>query len=184
MRLHLQGILLTLAFSTVAASAQVGIYGNFATVHLTNNNGGASFWSYGPGAGVYYDFLHFGPIRIGADLRGNRLWGNEEDYWSGLGGVRLVVKPPVLPFRVYVQGSAGVAGVKASGNTGNLSNSYSNKFQYDVLGGTDFTLLPHIDWRVVELGYGRMSGVSGGTVSSSSGVFTLSSGIVLRLPTF
>ena len=184
MRLHLQGILLALTFSTVAASAQVGIYGNFAAVNLSNNGGGANFWSYGPGAGLYYDFLHFGPIRIGADLRGNRLWGNEVDYWSGLGGVRLVVKPPVLPFRVYVQGSAGVGGSKASGNTGNLPNSYSNKFQYDVFGGTDFTLLPHIDWRVVELGYGRMSGVNAGTTAPSSGVFTLSSGIVLRLPTF
>jgi hypothetical protein len=184
MRLHLQGILLALTFLTVAASAQVGIYGNFAAVHLTNNSGGANFWSYGPGAGLYYDFLHFGPIRIGADLRGNRLWGNEVDYWSGLGGVRLVVKPPVLPFRVYAQGSAGVGGSKASGNTGNLPNNYSNKFQYDVFGGTDFTLLPHIDWRVVELGYGRMSGVNAGTAAPSSGVFTLSSGIVLRLPTF
>ena len=183
MRFHLWRILLVLAFTSAAASAQVGIYGNFATVHLTDYGGG-NFWTYGPGAGIYYDFLHFGPIRIGVDLRGNRLWGNEEDYWSGLGGVRLVVKPPVLPFRVYVQGSAGVGGVKASGNTGNLSSSYSNKFQYDAFAGTDFTLLPHIDWRVVEVGYGRMSGTSNSGVSNSSGVFTLSSGIVLRLPTF
>jgi hypothetical protein len=184
MRLHLLRILLVLAVSTAAASAQVGIYGNFATVHLTDNSGSANSWTYGPGGGVYYDFLHFGPIRIGADLRGNRLWGDEVDYWSGLGGLRLVVKPPVLPFRAYVQGSAGVGGSKASGNTGNLPNSYSNKFQYDVFGGADFTVLPHIDWRVVELGYGRMSGIGNGSASTSSGVFTLSSGIVLRLPTF
>jgi hypothetical protein len=179
MRLHLQGILLTLALSTVAASAQIGIYGNFATVHLSN--AGSNSWSYGPGGGIYYDFLRLGPIRIGGDLRGNVLWGNQVNYWSGLGGLRLVVKPPVLPFRVYGQGSAGVGGIKASGNTGNLPNNYSNKFQWDVFGGTDVTLLPHVDWRVVELGYGKMSGVNGGTAAPSVGVFTLSTGVVLRL---
>ena len=177
MRLHLQGLLFALALSTAAASAQVGIYGNFATVHLNSGN----TWSYGPGGGIYYDCMHLGPIRIGGDLRGNVLWGNQVNYWSGLGGVRLVVKPPVLPFRVYGQGSAGVGGVKASGSVGNLPNSYSNKFQWDVFAGTDVTLIPHVDWRVVELGYGRMSGVTSGPTSSSVGVFTLSSGIVLRL---
>jgi hypothetical protein len=179
MKLRWLTFLLTLAMSTSAAHGQVGIYGNFATLHLSNN--GANSWSYGPGGGIYYDFVHLGPIHIGGDLRGNVLWGNQVNYWSGLGGVRVVVKPPLLPFRVYGQGSAGVGGTKASGNVGNLPNSYNNKFQWDVFGGTDVTLLPHIDWRVVELGYGRMSGATSGTVAPSVGVFTLSSGIVLRL---
>ena len=178
MRLYLQGILLALMFSTAAASAQVGIYGNFATVHL---NGGLNSWSYGPGAGIYYDFVHLGPIRIGGDLRGNVLWGRDVNYWSGLGGVRLVVKPPILPLRVFGLGSAGVGGVKAAGSLGNLPDSYNNKFQWDVFGGTDFTVIPHVDWRVVEVGYGQMTGTNGGTASTSTGVFTLSSGIVLRL---
>jgi hypothetical protein len=177
MRLRWLVFLFILVVSTSAAIGQVGIYGNFATVHLNN----ANTWSYGPGGGIYYDAVHLGPIRIGGDLRGNVLWGDQVNYWSGLGGVRLVVKPPLLPFRVYGQGSAGVGGMKASGSTGNLPNSYSNKFQWDVFGGTDFTLLPHVDWRVVELGYGKMSGVNGGTVAPSVGVFTLSTGIVLRL---
>lgn len=80
MRLHLWRILLVLAFSSVAASAQVGLYGNFATVHLTNNNGGANTWKYGPGAGLYYDFAHLGPIGLGGDLRFSQMWGNGLDY--------------------------------------------------------------------------------------------------------
>jgi hypothetical protein len=113
------------------------------------------------------------------------MWGSQLDYRSGLGGARLILKPPVLPFRVYVQGSAGVGATKASGNTGNLPNNYVYKFQYNVFGGTDFTLLPRLDWRVVEVGYGRLSGISNGNsgvTAPSTGVFTLSSGIVLRLP--
>lgn len=175
MKLRWLTSLLILVVSASAAHGQIGVYGNFATVHLNSTN----TWSYGPGGGVYYDAVHLGPIRIGGDVRGNVLFGNQVNYWSGLGGVRLVVKPPLLPFIVYGQGSAGVAGIKQSGS--GSSGGYSNKFQWDVFGGTDFTIFPHIDWRVVELGYGKMSGVNGGTTAPSVGVFTLSSGIVLRL---
>jgi hypothetical protein len=185
MRLHLWRILLVLAFSTAAASAQVGIYGNFAAVHLTTNSGGANTWEYGPGAGLYYDFAHLGPIGLGSDLRFSQMWGNGLDYRSGLGGVRLVLKAPVLPVKAYVQGSAGVGATKASGNAGNLPNNYGYKFQYDVFGGADVTLLPRIDWRVAEIGYGRMSGIgngNSGVTAASTGVFTIGTGIVLRLP--
>jgi hypothetical protein len=177
--------LLAVTMSTSAAHGQVGIYGNFATTHLTNNSNSTNTWLYGPGFGVYYDFVHLGPIGIGADLRGSQMWGGGLDYRTGLGGLRLVVKPPVLPVRVYVQGSAGTGATKASGNTGSLPDNYSYKFQYDVFGGTDVTLLPRVDWRVVEIGYGRTSGIGNGNsgiTAPSTGVFTLSSGIVLRLP--
>ncbi|MHB1857169.1 MAG: hypothetical protein ACYCPM_07010, partial [Acidobacteriaceae bacterium] len=53
----------------------------------------------------------------------------------------------------------------------------ATKFQYQFLGGLDLTVLPRIDWRVVEFSYGGLSGLG-----SSLNPKTISTGIVVRLP--
>jgi hypothetical protein len=58
------------------------------------------------------------------------------------------------------------------------SPSNGVRFEYQVLGGLDFTVLPRIDWRVAEYSYGGLSSVNNDNFHPRS----LSTGIVLRLP--
>lgn len=177
-------LFLGVVVSCASAMAQLGIYGKFDATRLSTGSANSSEtpgWYDGGSLGVYYDFIHLGPIGFGADVRGNLLTGNQQKFRSALFGLRLVIKPPILPIRPYIQGSAGIGG----GTHGNLSNAgsiYSNKLEYQVLGGLDYTLFPHLDWRVAEAGWGRITGISSGSSAAPDNVFTLGTGIVLRIP--
>ena len=169
-------------FISARSEAQVAVYGKLDLTRLADAAGQSSTWFYGPGAGMYWDFLHLGPIALGGDLRGSYGWGTQQNYRSALGGIRLVVRPPLLPIRPYVQGSVGIAGTKASSSNSGLPLHYDNKLAYEVLGGVDFTVFPYVDLRLPEVGYGRVSGVNGGLNAPSSTIFEISAGVVLRIP--
>ena len=181
-------LFLVLSFSVLSADAQVGVYGKLDLTHFSNNTNKTSEWFYGPGIGIYDCFLHVGPVQLGADLRGNYLFGSNDKYRSVLGGVRVAVKPPLLPIRPYAEGLIGIAGTKSS-QTGSFntassvsfSNTFGTKFAYQILGGVDWTILPHLDLRLAEVGYGQASAVSSEVNPPSSSIVTISSGIVLRL---
>jgi hypothetical protein len=184
MKLRALALLLGVVVSSTSAIAQVGIYGKFDVTRLSTGAGDVSEtpgWYDGADAGVYYDFIHLGPIGLGADLRGNLLTGNQQKFRSALFGLRLVIKPPILPIRPYIQGSAGVGG-GTHGGLANAGSIYSNKFEYQVLGGLDYAFFSHLDWRVAEVGYGRITGISSGASASPVNLFTVGTGIVLRLP--
>ena len=173
-----------LAVSTFAtAHAQVGIYGKLDTVHLSsggNTNFYTPGWMYGPGGGVYFNLVHLGPVSLGGDIRADYLFHSPQRYRDVLFGVRLGAKAPLVPIRPYVQLSAGIGG---SSQTGPFGTSYTNKFQYWLIGGVDHTILPHIDWRVAEIGYGRMKGISSSPAPTTGvNLFTLGTGVVVRLP--
>jgi hypothetical protein len=181
-------LLLILFFSAASSNAQIGVYGKLDLTHFTNNGNKASEWFYGPGIGIYDNFLHVGPVQLGADLRGTYSFGDKDKYRSVLGGVRIAVKPPLLPIRPYAEGLVGVAGTKSNqtgsfstANSVSFSNTFGTKFAYQVLGGVDWTILPHLDLRLAEIGYGRVSPVSSGVNPQSSSITSISSGIVLRL---
>jgi hypothetical protein len=53
------------------------------------------------------------------------------------------------------------------------------KFEYQFLGGFDFTVFPRVDWRIAEFSYEGLAGLNGGFHPES-----ISTGIVLRLPGF
>jgi hypothetical protein len=175
-----------LALSPVAACAQVGVYGSVAIAHFDNNNNHQSEWFYGPCFGAYYDFLHFGPISAGIDLRGNFLYGSNDRYRSGQAGVRVAAKLPVLSLKPYVLGAIGAGGTKSvvtgfnPGTSVSTSNAFTNSFLYQIAGGVDTRLLPHVDLRVIDVGYTRLTAVSSLSNLPASAVITLGSGIVLR----
>ena len=130
---------------------------NAAQGSLVLNSG---FSAYGGTFGVYDDFTHLGPLHLGVDGRyfqdtssngnsyGNKLRG-------GLGGVRVDLHLPAVPFRPYLQGEAGVA----STNYGVNPNSTSS-LAYQIQGGLDFTIFPHLDLRA-EYGGGQINGYGG-----------------------
>jgi hypothetical protein len=143
--------------------------------------------------GVYYDFMKLGPVRLGADLRGSILTTKRGAYvnfngggariYSALGGVRAVFHTPIAPLKPYIQGSVGLGrsdyGLFTQGST-NGSVVLHNNFEYEGLAGLDIKVLPIMDWRVVELGYGGLNPF--GTYSHNYPIKQVSMGFVFHLP--
>ena len=150
--------------------------------------------------GGYYDFFHLGPVRLGVDARGvlstakrgaqANANGTGARLYSGLGGLRAVFHTRWVPIHPYVQGSAGIArsdyGLNNYVKTGNTITLQSgqitlhNNFQYMGYGGVDITLLPVMDFRLVEFGYGGINPF--GNQSHNYPVKSISTGIVFHLP--
>jgi len=168
-------LLLSIAcmFGTRAAGAQVGVYGEFSATH----DGAISNWYKGGTFGLYDEFLHGGPIHLGADVRATFASGNQYHYRDFLIGPRLAVKPPILPVKPYIQAAVGFGGNTYVGPAP-IKTHYSNKLQYGFIGGLDYTLLPYIDLRIPEISYMRMSGVTGPSVN----VVGVGFGVVVRIP--
>ena len=143
--------------------------------------------------GVYYDFMKLGPVRLGADLRGSILTTKRGAYvnfngsgariYSALGGVRASFHTPISSLKPYIQASAGLGrsdyGLFTQGST-NGQVVIHNNFEYEGLAGLDIKLLPILDWRVAELGYGGLNPF--GTYSHNYPIKQVSMGFVFHLP--
>ncbi len=145
--------------------------------------------------GVYYDFMKLGPMRLGADLRGSILTTKRGGYvnfngpgariYSVLGGVRGVFQP-TKSLKPYLQVSVGLGrsdyGLYVGRPISNqpLPNQIFNNFQYEGLAGLDIKLLPIMDWRVAEFGYGGLDPF--GTYSHNYPIKQVSMGFVFHLP--
>lgn len=138
--IRLAVIAVALTFSALAAHAQIALYANLEADNVSVN---AKNWYTGGTFGLYDDYYHLGPLHIGADLRGSILKNGNSTYSRVLGGFRAAAKPPVLPIKPYVQISAGVDGFNTPSH-----------LTYEINGGVDLTFLPHLDWRVAEVGGG------------------------------
>lgn len=182
---------LTLALMTIAARAQIGVYVNPVGVHVsspTSDTGPFSFLGdnvksgtfYGVNIGGYDDFFHKPKYDLGIDLRDSFSKRNNASLNSFLVGVRVSTKTSRYALRPYLQFSAGLGTTKPPTSTARI-----NRGAYGVLGGVDYTLAKHIDFRVVELGYGWLSTVNsqdfnGVTAPPTSSLFSVSTGLVFR----
>ena len=157
--------LFVLFLAPVAIHAQIALYGGFSAAPIS---GASKDLAYGGQVGVYKQTGYAANIvSIGADLRGTFLTRDDFHYYTGAVGPRIGFKAPLLPFRPYVEGLVGVGNVQNHG----VSNT---NFNYQVLAGLDTTILPRVDWRVVEFDY---SAVPGQSVNAK--IFT--TGLVLRI---
>ena len=149
------------------ASAQLGAYA-MASGTFVGSTGTLSasqtyvedsgFGAYGATFGAYDTFLHFGPVKLGADARYFFASSSNGSVVSnqvrgGLGGPRLVVQLPFVALKPYVQAEFG--GVLT--NYGFQSNEVA-KFAYQIQGGVDYAIVPHLDIRA-EYGGGQVGGV-------------------------
>jgi hypothetical protein len=155
---------------TIAAQAQTGLYAEFggSKVDAPSND-----WIYGPTFGLYHDFYSVPFIHVGGDLRFSILGVSQTtSLISGEIGPRVSVHPRILPVMPYLEALGGIGhydfGAGQSSNT---------QFEYQFLAGIDYTLIPRLDWRVVEFSYGGLSAFNGDLHPK-----TLSTGLVLRLP--
>ena len=151
------------------AHAQIGIYGQFSASNFNLPNTG---WQYGTTFGLYDTPWHIPFFALGLDGRGTVLGSGSTKITSGLAGPRLTFKPHVLPVMPYVEAVVGAGNARYGAG---IATTNVTKLEYQFLGGVDYTLLPHIDWRVVEFSYGGFSG-------QNFNPQTLSTGLVVRLP--
>ncbi len=182
-----------LSLTALAARAQVGLYLNPVAIRVGNSSADAGPYAflgqnstsqvfYGYDFGGYYDFLHAGPLHAGFDVRESDLHANNAMLRSFLVGGRVSAKPFRRPFKPYAQISVGVSTTKAPASTVRVS-----KFDYALYGGVDYTLQKHVDFRVLEIGYGSLTTVSsadvggGGTLNiPAANQLSFSSGLVFR----
>ena len=176
-----------LAFTATgpAAHGQIAVYGMFSASHYSgigvgtgtapNQSGGIT--PLGGTVGIADDAFHSGPVALGVDMRGIvENSANSTPYGNKLSGFlvggRLAANAIVLPFRPYVQAEVGVIGT----NNG-TQPTRSTGFAYQVQGGGDFTIFPHLGVRL-EYGVGQatMAGDNNHHTLQTAGV-----GLVLRL---
>ncbi|HEY5380823.1 MAG TPA: hypothetical protein VIJ65_01095 [Acidobacteriaceae bacterium] len=163
--------------SAVAAPAQIGLYGMGSGGRFTAMGGqGGSVTAWGGTVGVYDDFLPLGPVSLGGDVRGfiqsssnSTQYGNK--LMGGLVGLRLAVHVPAIPLRPYIQAEVGGVGT----NNGD-SASRTASVAYQVQGGLDVTVFPHLDLRG-EYGAGQANSIN----NSGHTLQEFGAGIVLRL---
>ena len=148
-------------FFPFTAKAQIGVYAGFSGAHLNSTT------VFGPLVGVYAQKGSL--LLLGGDVRGSFLNRNGQQFNTGAIGPRLALHPVGLPIKPYVEALIGIA----SANTG--SSSSTTHLNYQILGGIDATLLPHLDWRVIEFDYSALTG-------RSLNANILTTGIVFRLP--
>ncbi len=181
------------ASTTGVGSTDIGLYVNPVGIHITNStpdtgvfaflgSGVTSREFYGAAIGGFVDFYHAQKFDAGVDIRDTIVAGNNAHLNSFLVGARFAAKPIAEAFKPYLQLSVGVGSSKPPTSPIKL-----NRFQYGIYGGLDYRLHKHVDFRVVELGYGSVttinSGDFGGTTSfPSSGLFSVSTGLVFRVP--
>lgn len=167
------------------ARAQVGIYGMGSGGFLSSVNAqigpetltSASFSAYGGTFGVYDNYLHLGPVRVGGDGRffiqsksNNNGYNNQ--LRGALAGARLALFSHVVPFSPYIQAEIGGVGT----NYGTQSQR-STSFAYQVQGGLDYTIFPHVDGRF-EYGAGQIGSQFSG---SRQQMQQIGLGIVVRI---
>jgi hypothetical protein len=190
------------ATSTVSAHAQFGVYGEFTVDRLSNLQSSPLLVNpalrvdpvnpLGGTGGVYYDFLKLGPVKLGADLRGSIVTTRRGAYsgfdgtgariYSSLGGIRAVFHTPIASLKPYIQGSVGLgrSDYGLSNTTSNGQVILYNNFEYQGLAGLDIKVLPIMDWRVAEFGYGGLNPF--GTLSHNYPIKQVSMGFVFHLP--
>lgn len=191
MKLRFLAIALFLAFATVAAEAQVGLYLNPVVSRISNSTPDHGVFAFlGDGAtsqifggvdfGGYYEFAHYAKSDVSIDVRDAIQHGNNASLNSFLVGLRLAAKPMAYNLKPYGQLSVGAGRSKSP-----LSPVHISKFQYGIFAGVDKPVNKHVDWRIVEVSYGSLTTVSssifGGTTPiPAANVLGFSTGFVFR----
>ncbi len=191
-------------------------YATFSPTHLGNvqngltlaSNGVAnqytyqtqytSFFAPAIGGGITLNVIPLGPVRLGVDVRGSTKPGtNGVD--SALAGIKLAVKPPLLPIKPYIQISGGYLATRSNGfnyssNDGGTTTlvtgaTITNKYAaIEGIAGIDYHLLPFVNFRIAEFGYGKGYSVGPNfsnnfgavTTQNDLNFFTINTGLVVH----
>lgn len=185
--------LVALVLSSVAAHAQIGVYLNPVAIRISNSvadTGPFAFLGqnsksqvmYGYMLGGYDDFFHSGKLNAGIDMRLEDLHANGAMLRDFFLGVRVSGTPFTRPITPYAQAAVGAMTTKAPNST-----VHTTKGGYMISAGADYRLAKHVDFRMIEIGYGSLTTVSSATVGSGGNrpipaakMLSFSSGLVFR----
>ena len=191
--MRLRYVLAAVVLAAVAASAraQVGVYINPVFTKISNNVPDTGPFAFlGEGAtsrnlggvdfGAYYNVSRGPGMKLGADVRDTTVHANNASLNIFSVALRVESAPLTHEIRPYVEVAAGAATSKAQ-----QSQIHTTRGMFGVFGGIDYPLTRHIDFRVVELGYGSVttqnSNIYGGpNPIGSSRMVHVSSGLVFR----
>lgn len=154
-RLVFLPLVLVLTTATLQAQAKLAIYGTVGG----ETPGAHQSWATAGTLGAYVGVRDLGPVALSVDGRAD-ISGNVK---SGLFGPRLALHPPLFPLKPYFELLIG----------GSAVNHGSTQFAARYVLGADTTILPHVDWRIIDFSDG-LNQISGGNAK------TLSTGLVLR----
>ena len=132
--------------------------------------------------GGYYEFSHQPKFDVGIDLRDEIEHGNNASLNSFLIGVRVAGHPMALGMKPYLQ----IMGGSGRSNSP-LSPVHITKAAYGGFVGLDKPLNRHVEWRLLELGYGSVTTFSSATYGGptpipSAKLLNASTGFVFRIP--
>ncbi len=182
------------ATGTIDAGAQGALYLNPMVTRISNSTMDTGAFSFlgssstsqvfgGLVIGGYYEVFQAPKFVVSLDLRDAIQSGNSASLNSFLFGVRVAGSPDRSAFKPYAQASVGDGRSRAP-----HISIVTNQFLYNVAAGVDRTLNRHVDWRMVEVGYGSVSTISSSRFSSSSPsipashLLNVSAGLVFRIP--
>lgn len=148
-------LLIVLAAATLHAQAKLAVYGTIGG----ETPGTGQSWATAGTLGAYVGVANAGPLALSVDGRVDF----SSNLKSGLFGPRLAIHPPLFPLKPYVELLIG----------GSAVNKGSTQFAARYVLGVDTTILPHVDWRVVDFSEGINKFANGHAK-------TVSTGIVLR----
>lgn len=189
-------LLLFLFFAAIGAQAQFAVYGEFTASKFNLDGTASNNWLYGGVAGAYYDIRHFVVLEPGVDARaifqkqtssGSSLQSRQSGdslnarLAGGFLGPRLAVHVPALPLRPYGEALLGFSKTRASQSIDPSFTAFDHAaFAYQLIAGVDFTVLPHVDWRVAEFTFTGVPNINSGGVSHSAHTNAIGTGVAIR----
>ncbi|HEX5284448.1 MAG TPA: outer membrane beta-barrel protein [Bryocella sp.] len=191
--MRLRYVLAAVVLAAVAASAraQVGVYINPVVTRISNStpdSGPFSFLGQGVTSrtfggidfGGYYDITHGPGAKFGIDVRDTIVHSNNASLNVFSLAARVEAPPIGHGIRPYAQLAAGAATSKAQ-----QALVHSTRGMFGVFAGIDYPLNRHVDFRIVELGYGSVTTTNsyifgGPTPIGASSMVHVSSGLVFR----
>jgi hypothetical protein len=172
-----------LAGSSIAVRGQaVSLYVTSSSARFSNAQIGSqgqttSYWTSGIGGGVTLNTIPVGPVRVGVDFRGSTRPGTAGAD-TAMGGIRLGIKPPLLPIKPYIQASGGYVATRTRASSG---GTFQNRYAaWEILGGLDFPLVPFFDLRLIEVGGGSGYRLPGTASAPDISLFTINTGLVFH----
>jgi hypothetical protein len=193
MKLRFLALCLFFVLTSVVTRAQFGIYVNPIGIDINNSQadqgtfaflgaGVTSRMFWGVNIGGYYDISRGKKADIGLDIRDSIVHGDGAVLNSFLVGPRIASKPLDGKFKPYFEPVIGAGGSRAATNPAKVT-----ELQWGIFGGVDYILAKHVDFRMIEVGYGRVSTINsshfqGPTDFPASRLLDVSAGLVFRFP--
>ena len=191
--MRLRYVLAAVVLAAVAASAraQIGVYVNPVFNKISNSTPDTGPFAFlGEGAtsrtfggvdlGGYYDITKGPGPKFGVDARFTTVHSGNAFLNVFSLAARVESKPLVYGLRPYAQLAAGAATSKSD-----QTLVHTTRGEFALFGGLDYPLSRHVDFRIVEIGYGRVTTTNsyiygGPTPIGSSSLVQVSSGLVFR----